>query len=531
MRMFTSATLLFVLSGCSDMTLKGGRFDTAEATAEATAEGTLRLDIDPPDSDDGTVLLAQSHIVLPADYEGLGIELFDTRTVSGVLTAQVTRGWSLGGAPTTPEPLVADLLALAEDNRLGTVARSDADGAFTLSFPAYPFGTQLVFVPNDAAVAPLLVLDAPDIDRPRFDQEIEPGIPVYGRVNGLIDGVDTALAGVPLRISRLVNGQVISSSVFTTDATGWYVARVDQLGEYTLDVGGSAFGEDIEIAPAVSVPLLVEAPEGVEVPVSLGLVGHATADGRVVDASGERVADARVRFVSTLLDGGPGSLTLETDTNRDGRFITDLLPGIYDVEVMPRYESDAVPASPVRYKNVRVDDGVDLGELLLLPATRLAGTVLDVNERPAANVLVVATETGFAENVYSGRTGQDGTFDFPVSDVPMVVTLTPADSASGAVTRSEIEAPATVNSFQLDAGVPVSGRVTHGGAFVGTASIKVYDAGSGALLGQTFSDDDGVFALRISLPEPSRDTDTATEDDDSADTGADTADTGADTAR
>ena len=65
----------------------------------------------------------------------------------------------------------------------------------------------------------------------------------------------------------------------------------------------------------------------------------------------------------------------------------------------------------------------------------------------------------------------------------------------------------------------------------GTASIKVYDAGSGALLGQTFSDDDGVFALRISLPEPSRDTDTATEDDDSADTGADTADTGADTAR
>ena len=162
---------------------------------------------------------------------------------------------------------------------------------------------------------------------------------------------------------------------------------------------------------------------------------------------------------------------------------------------------------------------------------RLAGTVLDVNERPAANVLVVATETGFAENVYSGRTGQDGTFDFPVSDVPMVVTLTPADSASGAVTRSEIEAPATVNSFQLDAGVPVSGRVTHGGAFVGTASIKVYDAGSGALLGQTFSDDDGVFALRISLPEPSRDTDTATEDDDSADTGADTADTGADTAR
>lgn len=523
------ATLLLVLTGCgygiNDAEI--GEFDIEDDLPE----GTLRLDVT-PSSTEGAILLPQSHIVPPDHYEGLGIELLGTRSVAGVLTAQVARGYSPLGPPTNPEPLVAGILALPMGDLQGAIAQSGEDGAFVLSFPAYDSPIEIAFVPVDAGMAPLLVLDAPTYDRAGWDQEFLPGIPVYGRVTGQVDGVEQPLAGITLRIAREVGGQVVSSAAFTTDRTGWYVGRVEELGDYTLLVEGGAGYSTERIVPSLSVPVVVEVPEGIELPLSLGHVQAASVDGSVVDPDGERVEDARVRFTSTSLDSGVGSLVVETNTTEEGRFITDLLPGVYDIEIMPAYDA-RVLASPVRFEGQRITDGDELPNLKLAPPARLTGRVFNSVDERATGVQVVATEVGFGGNVYHGRTGQDGVFDFPVTDVPLTVTLTPADSAQSAITTIDLEAPADLDDIKLDAGVPVSGILAYEGEGIAYASVDVYDASSGRLLGRTLADEAGNFSLRISLPEPTElDTDTGadTASDTGADTGPDDEDTARDTA-
>ncbi|MDP2310020.1 MAG: hypothetical protein Q8P18_28640 [Pseudomonadota bacterium] len=515
-RALSLTTLLLLLSGCS----AESSFEGVSAPREdGTPAGTLRLDVTPPTTE-GAILLQQSHLLPPDAYEGVGLELLGTRSVSGVLTAQVARGWSFG-APTSPEPLVAGILALPEGDLQGAIAQSGEDGAFVLSFPAYHTPIEVAFVPVDAGMAPILVLEAPTYDRTGWNQEILPGIPVYGRVTGLVDGLEQPLAGITLRISQVVGGQAVSSAAFTTDRTGWYVARVQDLGEYTIEVEGGASTAADRMVPTLSVPVLVEADEGVELPITLGHVQAASADGSVVDFDGDRVVNALIRFTSVSLDSGVGALTVETDTNGEGRFITDLLPGVYDIEIMPAYDTN-VTASPARYDRQRISDGINLPNLLVQAPARLSGRVLNASEDPAADVQVVATEVGFGGNVYFARTGQDGAFDFPVTDVPLTVTLTPSRSEDGAVTTVDVAEPGAIGAFVLDAGVPLDGKVTYEGTDIAYASVDVYDAGSGLLLGRTISDEAGYFSLRVSLPEASLDT---------ADTGADTAaDTGADTA-
>ena len=88
---------LLGLAGLALVTACSGSMDLAErgpsgADFDDIAEGTLRLDVVPPTSAGDGTLLAQSTIVLPGNYEGLPIELVPTRTVSGVLTADVARG-------------------------------------------------------------------------------------------------------------------------------------------------------------------------------------------------------------------------------------------------------------------------------------------------------------------------------------------------------------------------------------------------------------------------------------------------------
>ncbi|MES2637983.1 MAG: carboxypeptidase-like regulatory domain-containing protein, partial [Myxococcota bacterium] len=513
------ASLLLILAGC------GPNFadDSAKGTdTEGTPAGTLRLDVTPP-ATEGAILLPQSHVIAPDNYEGLGLELFGTRYVSGVLTAQVARGYpQLLGAPTTSEPLLAGILALPEGDLQGAIAQSGEDGLFVLSFPAYATPIDVAIVPVDAGMAPVLVLAAPTSDTAGWNQEIVPGIPVYGRVTGEVEGVEQRLAGIPLRISRTIGGQVVSSAVFTTDRTGWYVARVDQLGDYTIEVEGGAPNASEQMAPALSVPVLVEAPEGIELPLVLGNVMAASVDGSVVDADGRRVPDARVRFTSVTLDSGIGSLEVETNTTEEGRFITDLLPGMYDIEIMPAYEAQ-VTTSPARFPRQRITDGVSLRNLELSRAARLTGRVVTVEEEPVADVQIVATEVGFGGHVYYASTGPDGGFDFPVTDVPLTITLTPAQSGDSAITTVNIEDPDDLGVVRLDVGVPVSGRLSHQGAEIAYASVDVYDAGSGVLLGRTVSDETGAFSLRISVPAPTETEETET------DTGGDTADTDTDT--
>ena len=517
---------LLGLAGLALVTACSASMDLAErgpsgADFDDIAEGTLRLDVVPPTSAGDGTLLAQSTIVLPGNYEGLPIELVPTRTVSGVLTADVARGWQLG-PPTSPEPLVATLRTLPGDGRLGGTAQSDADGIVTLTFPAYSPGRFPVsIVPQDASMAPLRVVAAPTTDTDDWNQTLAVGIPVYGRVTGFEDGVESGLEGVQMRIARSAEGDTITSGVFTTDASGWYVARVDELGEYTLEVVGGSTTSSDHVAPNLAVSVLVESETGVEVPIALGEVGEATADGAVVDPDGRAVSTPRVRFTSVSLDGGVGALVVETEGTPDGNFISrELLAGEYDIEIMPPYAPEPT-VSPLRVPRQRIDANTRFDTFRLAPATRLSGAVIAVSGEPAADLLVVATEAAYAGNVYYTRTTADGRFDLAVPNVPLDVTLTPARPAEGAVTRFTVDAPGADQGFVLDEGVLVDGVLTFADAPVAFGSVDVYDAASGVLLGQAIADDTGAFSLRVAIPTTGPDEDTA--DDTADDTGGDTA--------
>ncbi len=509
-----------LLAGCSyndAMDKNASWFDTGGGEL---AEGTLRLDVLPPTSAGDGTLLPQSTIVAPGAYEGLDVELIPTRTISGTLTAEVARGWSFG-PPTSTEPLVATLRALPGNGRLSGSAVSAEDGTFTLAYPAYkPERFSIAIVPQDASMAPLRVVAAPTADTTGWDQSIEAGIPVYGRVTGLVFGVEQGIEGVQMRISRVAGDDVLTSGTFTTDATGWYVARVDEIGEYTLEVVGGPTTEPGRVAPAVSLPVLVESEDGVELAIGLGAVEGATADGAVVDPGGEQVAEPRVRFTSTALDGGVGSLVVENVGTPQGDFISrELLPGTYDIEIMPPAQAEPT-LSPLRVGGRRIDADTSLGPFRLEAATRLGGTVLDVEGTPAGQALVVATEVGFAGNVYHTYTDGDGRFDLAVPNVPLVLTLTPASTADGAVRYVSVDAPSTDLLLELEVGVLVEGVLSYDDLPVAYGSVQVYDAGSGLLLGQAISDSQGAFSLRVSLPEGEDVTDTG---------GGDTGDTGGDT--
>jgi hypothetical protein len=513
------------LSGCSaELALRVGA--NFEDTAASDEGGRLRLDVTPPASAGNGLLLPQSKIVEPWAYEGVDLALVPTRTISGFLTADVARGWTLG-APTTEEPLMADLVALPGGGRVDAAATSAEDGSFTFSFPGYADRFSLAIVPSDASMAPLRVVTAPTSDQTGWNQNLSTGIPVYGRVLGKMGGgLERGVAGVQMRLVRLVDGEPLASGIFTTDETGWYVARVDEVGEYELEVVGGPVSAENQVAPSFSVTVLVEDADGVELPISLGEVRDATVSGVAVDADGNRVRDARVRFRSVSLDGGVGSLVVETEANSDGEFVSrSLLPGVYTIEVMPPFSSEGVTASPAIYGQ-RIVDGTDLGRLALDPPATLSGAVVGALGGPVGDALVVVTEIGFGGNVYFTRTDKDGSFALPVPDVPLAVAITPASSTDGAVANLELAAPATDLAFTLEPGLLVSGVLSFEGSPVAYGSVEVRDADTGLLLGQVLSGEDGAFSLRVSVPVPG--------EDDSADTGADTgsdtaADTGSDT--
>jgi hypothetical protein len=516
-----SIVFLALATGCSGAGLQEDFALAGDTAPEDFPEGTLRLDVYPPAGVTEPELLPQSHILPPGAYESASVDLYRTLSLSGTVTGEVARGWSLG-APTSTEPLVATLTATVAGSLLGGSARSDETGAFTLSFPNYPNPALVAIVPEDGALAPVRVIEGAELDsdRARWDQALPTGIPVYGRIQGTVDGVAEGLSGVQLRLVRMVGTTAIASSVFTTDRTGWYLGRVEETGDYVLEVVGGATSAVGRVAPDVLTDVLVEGEDGVEVSLDLGEVQHAAAIGTVLDAEGNRIADAHLRFTATSLDAGVGTLDVETETSVNGDFVAFLLPGTYDIDVIAPYD-DAAPLTPVHYDGIRVSADADLGAVRLASAGHLSGTVFDARGNPASNVLVTATEQGFDGYVFYGHTDDDGAFTLPVSDVPLAVSLTPpAGQVPGAVTFLDVNSPGNLKDLDLDPGVQVTGSVSFEDAAVGYAAVEVRDATSGVLLGLTTTDEAGTFALQVSVP---TDADTGDAADTGSDTGADTA--------
>lgn len=495
--------LLLVLAACSAS--KDGGYNDADrevSDTDSITPGTLRIDVFPPANLGSPPLLLQSHTVRARNYEGVPIALYPTATLSGRLTADVVRGWrSAVGVPATPTPLVATVSAFVAGTSMGGSVASDENGEYSLAIPAYPGGPYAVsVVPEDAEMAPVYyeIRDAADDDV--LDVHLEVGIPIYGRVVAT-DG--NGAANVPLRIVQSEPEGDVTSSVLRTDSSGWYVARVDQIGAYTLEVVGGPTGQTGgRIVPALSAQVLVEDAEaGVALDIDLGALGDVRVTGLVVDDAGEPVAGATVRLRSTRLDDSGGSLEVETETNDDGVFVKQALAGTYDIEVFPSYD-DA--GSPGTFTDVSIGAESDVGTLELAPSARLSGTVVDADGNRTADVRVTATQLGYGGFTYDGATDENGDFSVSLPDAEYAFTFTPASTdVPGALTRIT-GTPRPGGSFALEAGDLLDGTVSFDGKVVPWALLEVYDAATGNLVGRGTTDEDGAFGMLVHI----EDTDT-----------------------
>jgi len=178
----------------------------------------------------------------------------------------------------------------------------------------------------------------------------------------------------------------------------------------------------------------------------------------------------------------------------------DLLPGRWQIEVIPPYES-AGDEAPLLIEDVMVGpEGLDLGDLQVPERVRFAGTVSGPGGGPVANVAVVAREAGFDHYVYTTLTDADGNYAFQVPDVDLEVAFMPS-SPKHTVTWLGYPADLGRNAaVTLADGNRVRGVVTgpSGGALSG-ALVELKDAASDRTYGTAITDDDGGFAVRIAL--------------------------------
>lgn len=493
--------LLVGLQACSAMELAGkdvGGNDTAMGPEDALRSlGALRIDVEPPAGTADPELLPQSHVVAASDdaYDAQTIALLPTVAFSGRITADVARGWaSAVEVPTTSEAIVATLNASVGGTRLGGTAVSDGSGLFSLALPAYNEDYLLTVVPEDATQAPFHIETRRIRQDAEVDLHLDVGIPVYGRVT---DAAGDGVSGVRVRVSRTtVEGVEVRSAAVQTDATGWYVARVESTGSYVVEVEGGAYIDSTatRVIPTVRADVLVESgDDGASAYLSLGDLTAATVDGTVLDAAGNTVDDALVRFTSASLVGAEGSLTVEASTG-NGDFVARLLPGVYDVEVIPPYDAKA---SPVRVRSVEVSERDGIGTIQLDGLSKLEGRVVDVWGEPAANVVVAATQQGFKEYVWSATTDADGAFTMNVPVGTYDTTFSPSSvSTGGALTNVELVAGEPVY-VELDEGVELRGTVIWQGEAVPWAWIDVRDDATGALVGRGTTNDQGEFLLQV----------------------------------
>lgn len=503
--------IALLLLGCSGLMDATNTEDTGSAT-EDQADGTLRVDITPLSS---SGLLPQSTILLPGQYQSaVAINLAPTITREGYLTGMVTHPW--GGAPAQEEPLEAVITAaLANSVAYGATTTILDDGArFSISLPLQ-VGYTFAVVPADASTAPVKLTLEDFLESSEQDIQLPVGIPIYGR---LTDEDGRPLVGAPLKLHAVGTPVPISSSIFYTDANGWYLVRIADPGTWRVTTVAGPVSGDGYLMPAVESEVLVENEAGARADLSIGAPTPSKLIGKVVDATGVPVAQARVRLTSTVLNNSAGRFSAEVDTSRDGTFYAEALAGSYELEIIPPYGNLQTPVKMVEEVGASV---ADVGTVALASGNTLDGVVLGGTE-PLVGTVVTATQREFGGYVYTTTTGEGGKYhlDVPAGDYSLV--LTPPDPNSWAITRA-LQTTGTSPIFTLDSGVQLDGAVRFDDAPVGSALVEVHAAASNALLARTLTDKEGAFSVRVQLPTPGE------RGDDSGDTGTQTDTGGTDT--
>lgn len=476
-----------LLMACAEYDVKAGDLNGAMDTADADdATESLRIDVYPNSS--GPDLEPQSLLVDDGDdWSKLRFSLSRPVEVEGTITGYEANPGLAADVPGEEVPVIASISVSRANDIAGGSTTSDADGRFDLELTG---GTDFLIsiVPIDPSLLPFLVLTDQDLgDDRRFDDDelaLGYGEPVYGQVTdsegkpvtdcyiGLIDPA-TGLAGPTVQPS----------------AEGWYQLRAFP-GDYILQVTGDT-GDTV---PTSQTSLAVVDGEGASLNLDLGKLDPVNIKGQLLDPDGNEVNDATVRFTSTRLEQEGASLVIETNPDRTGEFLEELLPGSWTVEFIPSIETDLSPVSTT------VEIGtttVSMQDVVLPRMVDVVSVVLDPSGEELAGVVVTATEVGFNGRSWSAVSDATGVLSLRVPSTPVRLTLTPP-SPSAAITRLDADPNVDdLSTLTLVLGVEVSGQVELDGEAIPYTVLELRDPETEELLGSTFTDDLGYFSVRV----------------------------------
>jgi hypothetical protein len=461
-------------------------FDSiADTGTFVTTQSYLRVDVFPSDQNGG--LLPQT-VFLDETWTDLEIDLLDPISLSGHVTGFDATPHATVSVPGETVPVVANVSAWRDGTVMSGATISDSQtGAYELLITP---GVEYTFavVPEDPSELPFQVETSQTFAASHSNEvQLDYAAPVFGRVTSGQGA--SGLAGIHVELTEPLTGVTGASDV--TDAQGWYLLRATP-GRYIIRFHGS----EGSYIPTLSGEVVFDTDAGARVDEDYASLQIVTAQGLVTTIQGNAESNATVRFTSLGLDAySEGSLVVETDTDRNGRFSVNVLPGEYRVEYIPTFGREV---SPLEDRVDILSDQVvqDLGERELQPFTSVHLQIRDADGVAVPNVMVVASETAFENDAFRGTSDAQGVLVMDLPDTTLNFTFTPQSTGLVAVTRLVATPAGLGDTVELDVGRSVTGTVLDHGVAVSYAVVELRDENDG-LYASTITAGDGTFSTRV----------------------------------
>jgi hypothetical protein len=445
----------------------------------------LRIDIFPGEL--SPFLDPQSWITSPNEpWTDLEIDILPSVDVYGTIVGYEATPYGAEVPGAAQSPVSATVSVHRPETVGGASTSTEIDGTFSLRVPP-SHGYQLIVSPDEGGSLPLFIQTNTVISADLNLEVVDLGYgePVYGQVFD-DEGEPISSCGIYLRDDTTgASGQPVY-----TNQTGHFMLRAHP-GSYSL-VASGRIGRTL---PRLTLPIEVVEDATEEIFIDMGAVTPVTVMGQIFGPLGQTVQrDIRVRFSSSLLADSEGTLEIETETDGDGLFNRALLPGDWNVELIPPYDSELAPLGMTF--SVREEQNlIDLGTVTLPERMAFSSTARDQRGNAIQGVAINARERGFDEYIHSATSNKDGDFTLDVPPSPLDFMLIPPDP-NLAVTRLFVNPSTDSGSITLAEGELVQGRITSEGFDVSYALIEIRDPG-GELYATVLTGPDGSFSVRI----------------------------------